>query len=312
MIIRTSKPEDIPAIVALLQLSLGESLIKKSSKSWNYKHVDNPFGFSYVLLAFEGDTLVGVRAFMKWQWQLDTEVWTSYRAVDTVTHPDYQGKGVFKKLTLQALDDVQKEGQTFVFNTPNKYSRPGYLKMGWQIIDAIELAVIPTILYAIPYYFFKVNLRNTISVAQLNQLCIEYNLNLTKKKVLFTPKSAEYLKWRYEENPLQEYVIFSTEDWYMVCYIKKHSLFNELRVVETISLNQQLHLKQMKEVIISYALQKKCWVITTAAKDLFRCKIYGKFGPKLTIRTLTKDSFFINTVYAIKKWSYSLGDLELF
>ena len=312
MIIRNSTPEDIPAIVALLQLSLGESLIKKSSRSWNYKHVDNPFGVSQVLLAFENDVLVGVRAFMKWQWRLGTEVWTAYRAVDTATHPDYQGQGIFKKLTLQALDEIQKEGETFVFNTPNNNSRPGYLKMGWQIIDAIELAVVPTILYAIPYFFLKVKLENAISTAQLNQLCNTYNRDLSEKKVIFTPKSSAYLKWRYEENPLQDYVIFSSNDWYTVFYIKRHGLFNELRVVETIGSNQKQHLKKMKKAILSYAFQKKCWVITTANKDLFSRKIYGKFGPKLTIKTLVKDHSFINTAFAVKNWNYSLGDLELF
>ena len=312
MIIRNSTPEDIPAIVALLQLSLGESLIKKSSRSWNYKHVDNPFGVSQVLLAFENDVLVGVRAFMKWQWRLGTEVWSAYRAVDTATHPDYQGQGIFKKLTLQALDEIQKEGETFVFNTPNNNSRPGYLKMGWQIIDAIELAVVPTLMYSMPYFFSKVKPENAISTAQLNQLCIGYNLDLSKKKVIFTPKSAAYLKWRYEENPLQNYVVFSSTDWYMVFYIKKHRFFNELRVVETISSNRRQHLKQMQKAILSYAFQKRCWLITTANKDLFGFKIYGKFGPRLTIRSLIKDSHFINTAYAIKNWRYSLGDLELF
>jgi len=312
MIIRNATPKDIPAIVALLQLSLGESLIKKSSESWNYKHVDNPFGVSQVLLAFEGDILVGVRAFMKWQWQLGDEVWNAYRAVDTATHPDYQGKGIFKKLTLQALDEIKKEGETFVFNTPNNNSRPGYLKMGWQIIDAIELAVVPTILYAIPYFFLKVKLENAISTAQLNQLCNTYNRDLSEKKVIFTPKSSAYLKWRYEENPLQDYVIFSSNDCYTVFYIKRHGLFNELRVVETIGSNQKQHLKKMKKAILSYAFQKKCWVITTANKDLFSRKIYGKFGPKLTIKTLVKDHSFINTAFAVKNWNYSLGDLELF
>ena len=310
MIIRNSTPEDIPAIVALLQLSLGESLIKKSSRSWNYKHVDNPFGVSQVLLAFENDVLVGVRAFMKWQWRLGTEVWTAYRAVDTATHPDYQGQGIFKKLTLQALDEIQKEGETFVFNTPNNNSRPGYLKMGWQIIDAIELAVVPTLMYSMPYFFSKVKPENAISTAQLNQLCIGYNLDLSKKKVIFTPKSPAYLKWRYEENPLQEYVVFSSKDWYMVFYIKKHRFFNELRVVETIG--SKLYHKQMQKNILSYAFQNRCWVVTTSTKDLFRYKIYGKFGPKLTIKTLAKDSQFINTVHTMQNWHYSLGDLELF
>ena len=310
MIIRNASPENIPAIVALLQLSLGEKLIKKSENTWNFKHVENPFGVSHVLLAYENDILVGVRAFMKWQWQLGTEVWTAYRAVDTVTHPDYQGKGVFKKLTLQALDDIQEEGDTFVFNTPNENSRPGYLKMGWQIIDSIELAVIPTILYVIPYFCSKVKPENTISTAQLNQLCIAHNLDLTKRKAIFTSKSVAYLKWRYVENPLQDYVIFSSNDWYMVFYIKKHRFFNELRVVETIGSN--FYHKQMQKAILGYAFQKRCWVISTANKDLFGCKIYGKFGPKLTIKSFAKDSHFINTAYAMQNWEYSLGDLELF
>ena len=215
-------------------------------------------------------------------------------------------------MNLQALDEIQKEGKTFVFNTPNNNSRPGYLKMGWQIIDAIELAVVPTLMYSMPYFFSKVKPENAISTAQLNQLCIGYNLDLSKKKVIFTPKSAAYLKWRYEENPLQNYVVFSSTDWYMVFYIKKHRFFNELRVVETISSNRRQHLKQMQKAILSYAFQKRCWLITTANKDLFGFKIYGKFGPRLTIRSLTKDSHFINTAYAIKNWRYSLGDLELF
>jgi hypothetical protein len=98
----------------------------------------------------------------------------------------------------------------------------------------------------------------------------------------------------------------------MVFYIKKHRFFNELRVVETISSNRRQHLKQMQKALLSYAFQKRCWLITTANKDLFGFKIYGKFGPRLTIRSLIKDSHFINTAYAIKNWRYSLGDLELF
>ena len=247
---------------------------------------------------------------MKWQWNLGSQSWTAYRAVDTATHPDYQGKGIFKKLTLQALEDIHEEGDTFVFNTPNENSRPGYLKMGWQIVDDIGLAVIPTVFYGFSLFFSKPKFQNAIGIEQLGKLCSDYNRKLSEENLLFTPKSAAYLKWRYEENPLQEYVIFSSKDSYMAFYIKKHRFFNELRVVETIGSN--FYYKQMQKVLLRYAIQKRCWMITTANKDLFGCKIYGKFGPKLTIKTLTKNSLFINTVYTIQKWRYSLGDLELF
>ena len=54
------------------------------------------------------------------------------RAVDTATHPDHQGRGLFTALTLHALEACRAEGVAFVFNTPNDVSRPGYLKMGWR------------------------------------------------------------------------------------------------------------------------------------------------------------------------------------
>jgi GNAT superfamily N-acetyltransferase len=311
MIIRKATSEDIPAIVKLLQLSLGEGLIKKTAEIWNFKHDSNPFGNSYVLLGFEGDILVGVRAFMKWRWQLGSQSYTAYRAVDTATHPDFQGKGIFKKLTLQALDAIQKEGETFVFNTPNDNSRPGYLKMGWKIVDKIELAVVPVPLYIFSF-FNKANIQNAISSTQLNLICEGNNTQLSNKNLLFTPKSAAYLKWRYQENPLQDYVVFSTDDWYIALYIKKHRFFNELRVVESICLDLSKSRKKMQKEILRFAFQNKCVLITTSNKDLFGFKLYGKFGPKLTIRTLTKDFFFTKSVYTIQNWCYSLGDLELF
>ena len=127
MEVREATEEDIPAIVNLLKQSLGESLMPKSEKYWRWKHLENPFGKSPVLLCWEGKTLIGVRAFLRWEWALQGKVIRAVRAVDTATHPDYQGKGIFKKLTLSLVDTCTKAGDKFVFNTPNKQSKPGYL-----------------------------------------------------------------------------------------------------------------------------------------------------------------------------------------
>jgi N-acetylglutamate synthase-like GNAT family acetyltransferase len=50
MEIRPAHENDIPAIVELLKLSLGESLMPKSEAFWRWKHIDNPFGKSPVIL----------------------------------------------------------------------------------------------------------------------------------------------------------------------------------------------------------------------------------------------------------------------
>ena len=313
MKIRTSETTDTPAIVDLLKLSLGESLIKKSAIVWNFKHVDNPFGSSHVLLAIENDLFVGVRAFMKWNWQLGNDIWIAYRAVDTATHSDYQGKGIFKKLTLQALKDIQKNQETFVFNTPNDKSRPGYLKMGWVVVDALPIAVIPTIAYFFQNVFVKkINDTHQIEPERLEELCRAHNQMLSKENVIFTPKSLKYLKWRFEENPMQEYVVLSSENWYLAMYIKKHRFFKEVRIAELITANGHLDYREIQRSIVNYAIRNRCWIITIANKELFWLKLFGKFGPKLTFKSLTKNTLFIKKALGIYNWKYSIGDLELF
>lgn len=311
MIVRESNPNDTAAIIQLLQLSLGESLLKKTAAIWEYKHLRNPFGKSYVLLAEEDSKLIGVRAFMQWQWQLENKVWTSYRAVDTATHPKYQGKGIFKKLTLKALDDVQKKEDCFVFNTPNNQSRPGYLKMGWKEVGKINVAVVFTFCYCFRL-LAKAKIAQKANDSKLEALCQLHNTDLKYKNVIFTPKSVSYLKWRYEENLLQKYHLISTPNFYIAMYIKKHVFFSELRVVETIGSFKKENHSEICNSIIEYAFKNKCWLITLEDKSLFRIRLYGAFGPKLTLKSLTSNAAFIKSALNIKNWKYSIGDLELF
>lgn len=139
--VRMATADDTPAILQLVSLSLGEGSIPRSSDYWRWKHFDNPFGTSPCLVAESDGTLVGLRAFMRWGWHSGRSVVPAVRAVDTATHPDWQGKGIFSKLTLTLVDRMSAEGVGFVFNTPNEKSRPGYLKMGWTSLGKTQLWV---------------------------------------------------------------------------------------------------------------------------------------------------------------------------
>jgi GNAT superfamily N-acetyltransferase len=70
----------------------------------------------------------------------ETSGWIERFGVD----PDYQGRGIFTRLTLHAIDELAREGVAFVFNTPNDQSRPGYLKMGWEVVGQLPTLVRPT------------------------------------------------------------------------------------------------------------------------------------------------------------------------
>ncbi len=147
--IRRATPADRADILALLASSLGRESDPRYDALYAWKHEENVFGPSPAWVATDGDRLAGFRVLMRWEFVEGGTVVRAVRAVDTATHPDFQGQGIFTKLTLHALDEL-RDDVSFVFNTPNDQSRPGYLKMGWLEIGRLPTAVRPTHLAGIP------------------------------------------------------------------------------------------------------------------------------------------------------------------
>ena len=85
----------------LLDASLGGGPAgRRPPEFFTWKHLDNPFGRS--LPAWwprHDDRLIGLRAFMRWRLAAGDRDLTAVRAVDAATHPDFQGMGVFSRLT---------------------------------------------------------------------------------------------------------------------------------------------------------------------------------------------------------------------
>jgi GNAT superfamily N-acetyltransferase len=132
---------DLPDVLELLDASLGGGPAgRRPPEFFRWKHLDNPFGPSFLLLAESDGKLVGLRALMRWRFLAGQEAVSATRAVDTATHPDFQGMGIFSRLTLAALDEVRGEVD-LVFNTPNGKSGPGYLKMGWREVGRVPVRI---------------------------------------------------------------------------------------------------------------------------------------------------------------------------
>ena len=142
--VREATPGDWPAVVALLRLALGKDDDPRYDAFLRWKHHENPLGPSYGWVAESASgELAGVRLFLRWRFLVDGDEVDAVRAVDTATHPSFRGKGVFRTLTLAAVDELTAAGVGFVFNTPNDQSRPGYLKMGWRPLGRPLLALRP-------------------------------------------------------------------------------------------------------------------------------------------------------------------------
>lgn len=308
MQIRKASDSDSEQIAALLKLSLGEISSPKSLDTWRWKHAQNPFGPSEVLVAEENGELAGVRAMMPWTWQSGHQQYKTYRAVDTAVHPKHQGKGLFTKLTLQMINDLAEANAAFVFNTPNQQSLPGYLKMGWKKWGRIPVHFCPSFLFS---HSERNKLNEEPDSCLILELCQQWNDQQTISGKFFTPKSPQYLKWRYIDNPIIDYVTHMGKDVFIAGYVKKRKWFNELRICEWIAdpRNQQ-HKKILSDFVQNVKSHNKVDVITLSQVNARLFGLSGlsvAIGPVLTIRNLLTE----RQLPALSSWSPVLGDLEL-
>lgn len=320
MNLRSSTEEDLPAIIELLKASLGESLIPKSMELWKWKHITNPHGISPVLVAEEKGEIIGVRAFMKWNWSYKGDIIKSVRAVDTATHPNHQGKGIFKKLTLAGVENVKSEGVGFIFNTPNESSKPGYLKMGW-----VEKGRMPLKLKVNPLAFKSFN-EPDFTALNWNDLIStlpKFKNPIDSDNQLQTLLSAEYIKWRYKDNPLFNYEFITDYQTYVLFYrIKKHSFGLEMRIVDVFIDTNKFNSLSRKTLVESFNhISKSTFLVSASGRHYTLAKgVYPKLGmlpilekgPLITLRNILMEQSSFDELKDEINWGYSLGDMELF
>jgi GNAT superfamily N-acetyltransferase len=325
MNIRVASPKDKPAMIELLRKSLGESTIPKSEALWTWKHEENPFGNSYVLLAEENEELIGLRAFMQWEWKSNEKFYRAIRAVDTATHPGHQGKGIFKKLTLEQLERCKKENIHFVFNTPNSQSMPGYLKMGWKVQGKMPLKIqaLSPFRTGIRYMFKTKPAGADLPQSDWTTALARFSDNTpVAPKGIHTPFSAAYIHWRYASNPLFPYSFISDNNNYLLIYrIKEHSRFLELRITDFYLFNQDNSIrKDIRRQLSAVRKRTSADILTISGRQLLAYKnflpAFGPIpirnaGPSITLRDLTVSADF-DFLMNIDNWTYSMGDLELF
>lgn len=200
--VRAFEKSDLPEVLEVLRLSLGEPAgLARTPRLFAWKHLDNPFGHSLMLVAEEGSRIVGFRAFM--QWQLATpggHLLRCVRAVDTATHPDVQRRGIFRMLTLSGIEQATSDGIDLIFNTPNRQSGPGYLTMGWREIGRVGAMVRPSwrLLGSSRHRHEWAPAVRPVSEADLERL-----LGLADRlpRGLRTPRTRDYLHWRFTAHP---------------------------------------------------------------------------------------------------------------
>lgn len=107
---------------------------------WLY--ADNPDGTAVGYDAWDGERLAAHYVCVPGMAQIDGQGARVLLSLNTATHPDYQGKGLFTRLAALTYDSGREQGYEAVYGVANANSTPGFIrKLGFQLVRPLEARV---------------------------------------------------------------------------------------------------------------------------------------------------------------------------
>jgi GNAT superfamily N-acetyltransferase len=319
--IRRATVDDRPEILELMVSSLGWQRDERHRALFSWKHDDNPFGRSPAWVGVEEGRILGFRTFMRWSFDVDGSVRSAVRAVDTATHPDARGRGLFRSLTLAALDDLRSEQVDWVFNTPNDQSRPGYLKMGWSEVGRLTLSFRPSA----SLRGIRASVENRGAHAELwpssdspgEDVAAVLRASGAAVDALLaesgggsgvrTSRSLDYLAWRYGLASLGYRIVVhpsGIDRGFAIFRIRIRGNARELSLCELVTRSGD---RSSARAVVREARRSADSDFTAAlGRTASLLPLPGR-GPVLTARAVTSDP-----PVDLGSWRLTLGDVELF
>jgi hypothetical protein len=228
---------DSPPISKLVDLAKsyyqsGE-IISEKYLDWQYNK--NPFGYPYYSLAFDKDLVVGQYLVIPLKYRINNSIINGTLSLNTLTHPNYQGKGLFIKMATETYEFCRKSNISLTVGFPNPLSYGGFVKkLNFKSLGYCDLMIC----VLRPFTFLKnqfqlkkkknkhggdveikIELKNrsncnTIITNLTTNDCKSYDIfwnSITEKSNLISlDKTWDYINWRYFEIPSRKYYLIKS------------------------------------------------------------------------------------------------------
>lgn len=221
-----------PDIQRLIQLTEntypGQDISKPAYLDWEY--LRNPDGKAILFVAQKMNELYSQYIILPRKYFANTEVLNGSLSVNTLTHPDARGQGLFPKLAELTYDKASRQDIQFTVGFPNPVSSPVFRsKLKFSTLGYLPLYVkILKPLNVLKKYFSKGNLKRgeehkiefsnseikdgfTIELFDPEMDASEFekfHQKFLKSKKYCTLRDLAYLKWRYLDIPLRNYRMY--------------------------------------------------------------------------------------------------------
>jgi GNAT superfamily N-acetyltransferase len=139
--VRLARPGDAGRIAELFETVFG---LSRSVAHTTWKFDQNPAGAPVVVVAEDGDRIVGQYALWPTPLRLGGTSVLGAQSLETMTHPDYRGQGMFTVLANESFIAAADRGVEVLYGFPNSNSFHGFVRrLNWDHTGDVGLWVHP-------------------------------------------------------------------------------------------------------------------------------------------------------------------------
>lgn len=121
---------DESQIAVLFRAAFGSEI---KLADWRWRFLANPIDRPRIMMAWAGDRLAAHYAVSPVKLASDGVQHLCALSMTTMTHPEYQGQGLFSLLASTCYEQLAANGYYLVYGFPNRHSRAGFFdRLGWQ------------------------------------------------------------------------------------------------------------------------------------------------------------------------------------
>lgn len=266
------------------------------------RYIDNPYDDLLMCVAIDDNKIVANYSATPMRVKVGGCEYKAALSINTMTDPEYEGRGLFVKLANLLYEYMLQESYGLIYGFPNDLSNGVFTnKLGWKDIYEYPTMQLDLASKKACDYEISANIEHSGTTAGLvanidSHICVV--------------KSSEYLHWRYDHHPTNEYRVLklTAQDWLVYKFYG-----DEINIVELCVTSNETQ-KELINAVCKIALEASKTRITVWQKINTReHSLLERMGfcNRAPIRYFSAKSLVFPheiDIYDARNWSIQMGD----
>lgn len=190
--------QTIPDLASLFQRSFKKE-IPEPFLEWRY--LQNPCGDILACEEYDESRLIANYSASPCVIARAGQTYKTALSMTTMTDPDYGGRGLFTKPAAQLYEEKTRRDYAMIWGFPNSLSHRGFIsRLQWVDIYEIPTMVLDCANAGLRY-------EESVKLEFDNSFDLDYPDLTAGSELVSVKKDRNYLKWRYDANPMNEYQV---------------------------------------------------------------------------------------------------------